>query len=221
MEIVCELSNVTKSYKNHVVIRDLSMTVERDEMLAITGKSGTGKTTLLNMIGMLEKQDEGRITVLGKDYPLSGSQRNFVLREKISYLFQNYALIENATINDNLDIPLLYSKKSKSEKQKVKKEVLERVGLDLSLKQNIHELSGGEQQRVAIARLLLKPGELLLADEPTGSLDAKNRDEIMSLLKEINNEGQTVIIVTHDPAVTQYCDRIVDLSHSEVNTNSD
>lgn len=213
MQPICELEQVTKRYDDHVVLDRISMAVHEGEMVAITGKSGSGKTTILNIMGMLENPDEGTVRLFGEESPRSHSGKaNRMLRTRLSYLFQNYALIDNATVNENLEIPLIYSKKTKKEKQELKKEALEKVGLDLSLKQKVHELSGGEQQRVAIARILLKPCDLILADEPTGSLDADNRDEILRILKDLNEENKTIIIVTHDPCVAETCNRTIRLS---------
>lgn len=211
MSKILELINISKSYKGKVIISELNLNVNEGEMIAITGKSGSGKTTILNIIGMLEKQDSGTLRLFNYQSPFTESKKNKLLRENISYLFQNYALIDNSDVNSNLDVPLIYSKKTKKEKQKLKEEALLKVGLSISLKQNVHELSGGEQQRVAIARLLLKPSNLILADEPTGSLDSKNRDEIMGLLKELNKQGKTIILVTHDSTVSKLCDRNIDL----------
>lgn len=181
-------------------------------MVAITGKSGSGKTTILNIIGILEKPDSGIVRIFGKENPRLGSiQTNKLLRTKIAYLFQNFALIDDSTVDENLEVPLIYSKGSKKEKEKNKKQVLEQVGLQVPLKQKIHELSGGEQQRVAIARILLKQCDLILADEPTGSLDIVNRNEIMQILKQLNQNGKTIVIVTHDPYVADACDRVISL----------
>ncbi|WP_025693279.1 ABC transporter ATP-binding protein [Paenibacillus zanthoxyli] len=212
MQTVCELINVSKKYGKHIVIDKLNLTIHQGEMVAITGKSGSGKTTVLNMIGLLEKPDQGNIRLFDKPAPRPGSgQTNKLLRTKMSYLFQNYALIDQDTIDANLEVALLYSGKSKEQKQKAKIEALQRVKMNASLKQKIHELSGGEQQRVAIARILLKSSELILADEPTGSLDTDNRDAIIQILKELNQSGQTIIIVTHDEEVASQCSRVINL----------
>ncbi|MEK3833687.1 MULTISPECIES: ABC transporter ATP-binding protein [unclassified Paenibacillus] len=212
MNTICELVDICKTYNNHTVIDNINMTVSKGEMVAITGRSGSGKTTLLNILGLLEKPDSGRVKLFDeKDQRIGPLRRNRLLRTKISYLFQNYALIDNETVEYNLEIPLMYSKVGKKEKRKMKMAVLKRMGLEIALKQKIHELSGGEQQRVAIARILLKPSEIILADEPTGSLDAENRNEIMRILKELNDEGKTIIIVTHDQYVTEKCSRVIKL----------
>jgi putative ABC transport system ATP-binding protein len=213
MQPICELDQVTKGYGYHTVLDKISMTIYKGEMVAITGKSGSGKTTILNIMGMLENPDSGKVKLFGERRPKPHSiKANRILRTKLSYLFQHYALIDNATVNENLEIPLIYSRKTKKVKQKLKEEVLQKVGLNISLKQKIHELSGGEQQRVAIARILLKPCDLILADEPTGSLDADNREGILRILKRLNEEDKTIVIVTHDSYVAKACDRTIHLS---------
>lgn len=212
MTNICELINVRKSYGQRLVIDNLSLAIQKGEMVAITGKSGSGKSTILHMMGLLEKPDSGIVQVCDEKNPRIGSSRaNLLRRNSISYLFQNFALIDHATVDENLEIPLIYTKQKRQAKQELKRSVLDRVGLGISLKQKIHELSGGEQQRVAIARILLKPSELILADEPTGSLDAENRNEILGILQELHREGKTIVIVTHDDHVAAACSRIIRL----------
>jgi putative ABC transport system ATP-binding protein len=209
---VCELVEVSKSYTGSKILNKINLTISENEMVAITGKSGSGKTTILNIIGILEKPDSGIVRIFDIENPrISSNQATKLLRTKIAYLFQNFALIDDSTVDDNLEVPLIYSKSSKKEKQRNKKQVLEKVGLQVSLKQKVHELSGGEQQRVAIARFLLKQCDLILADEPTGSLDMDNRNEIMEILKQLNQNGKTIVIVTHDPYVADICDRVISL----------
>lgn len=214
MEILCELKNVTKVYGDNRVLEEFSLQIQKGEFIAITGKSGSGKSSLLNMIGLLEKQDSGRISIFGEMNIFDNRKRvKELLRDKISYLFQNFALMDNDTIGNNLEVPLIGRRLSKREKESRKLKVLADVRLDLSLKQKVYELSGGEQQRLAIARLLLKPSELILADEPTGSLDETNRSIILDWLKLLNEDGKTVVVVTHDNVVAQYCDRVIQIGH--------
>lgn len=213
MKTVCELLDVSKRYQDHMVLEHINLKVYEGEMLAITGKSGSGKTTVLNIMGLLENPSGGTVKLFDKKIPRIGSvQANRLLRTRIAYLFQNYALIDDATVDYNLEIPLLYSRETRKEKQKLKMDALEKVGLDIPLKQKTYGLSGGEQQRVAIARTLLKPCDLILADEPTGSLDVDNRNEIVKILKGLHDEGKTIIIVTHDQYVAEACGRIIKLS---------
>jgi putative bacteriocin export ABC transporter, lactococcin 972 group len=213
MESIIELKNIRKTYGDHVVLDDFNLSVEKGKMVALVGKSGSGKTTVLNIMGLLEKPDSGTVIVCGNTNVLPNSAKSVsILRNKIGYLFQNFALIDNETIGDNLEIPLIYSKKGKPGKDKLKKEALIRVGLSNSLNQKVSELSGGEQQRVSIARILLKPCEIILADEPTGSLDKENGNKVLELLKTLNKEGKTVVIVTHDLYVSDLCDVTITLS---------
>lgn len=185
MTPICELINVGKSYSDHMVLDDLNLTINQGEMIAITGKSGSGKTTVLNIVGLLESQDKGLVKLFGEKCPRIGSRGASRLRRaRIAYLFQNYALVAEETVNYNLDIPLTYSGKSGKEKQRLKQAALEKVGLAIPPTRRIYGLSGGEQQRIAIARILLKPSELILADEPTGSLDEGNRDAILGMVQK-------------------------------------
>lgn len=205
------LENVSKSY-NKKVLDNISIDIKEGELVAITGESGRGKSTLLNIIGLLEYPDEGKLIIDGEvNVKPSSMKANKILRNKISYLFQNFALIDEESVYSNLMLSLKYNSCSKSEKKEKIKNALNKVGLENYEKRKIYELSGGEQQRVAIARVILKPSKIILADEPTGSLDEKNRDQVISLLKYLNKEGKTVVIVTHDKNVANECDRIIEL----------
>ena len=208
-----ELREISKSYGTHTIINRLNLDIKEKDMFAITGKSGSGKTTLLNIMGLLETPDLGSIQICGVQNvkPNTGKSKK-LLRNNIGYLFQNFALLENESINENLNIPLIYSKKSRVAKQELKRKALESVAISNPLSQKIHELSGGEQQRVSIARLLLKPCDIILADEPTGSLDQENRNRIIDLLKTINQSGKTIVIVTHDPYVVSQCNGYMNIS---------
>jgi putative ABC transport system ATP-binding protein len=209
---IIKLDNVTKLYGKRKILDNFSIEVNEGEFVAITGKSGSGKSTILNIIGLLETIDDGNIIIDGKkNLSPSSSEAVRLLRSTISYLFQNFALIDEQTVANNLLLALRYVKESKKVKLQKIKEQLITVGLEGYENKKIFELSGGEQQRVSITRIMLKPSKIVLADEPTGSLDTGNRDTIMNLLKKINNEGKTIIIVTHDKEVAEVCGRIIQL----------
>ena len=193
-----EINQVSKYYNNESVISEFSLKIEKGEFLAITGESGKGKTTILNILGLLEKPDGGDVLVEGIKNP-NKKQTMMLQRHSFGYLFQNYALIENETVENNLKIALEYQKGIN--KKSVIKEALEFVGLRGVMNKKIYQLSGGEQQRVALARVYLKKADYIFADEPTGNLDPKNRDKVFDLLRKLNESGKTIIFVTHDMAL--------------------
>ena len=196
-----EAVSITKSFNNEVVVSDFNLKISKGDFIAITGESGKGKTTILNMLGLLEKPDNGEVIVEGK-VNLNRREVMIVQRHKFGYLFQNYALIENASVEENLKIALEYRKNV--DKKSVMKEALYFVNLNASmLTKKIYQLSGGEQQRVAIARLLLKESDYVFADEPTGNLDEKNRDIVFDLLVKLNEMGKAVVFVTHDQVLAK------------------
>lgn len=210
--VVISLKNICKSFGNKVIFDNFNLNVEEGEFLCITGVSGKGKTTLLNIIGLLEKPDSGSINIMGYDNPEIDSKSGIkLLRSNISYLFQNYGLVDNETVEYNLKIATRFLKLSKNDEKKKIEEALNTVGLSGYEKNKIFQLSGGEQQRVAMARILIKPTSIVLADEPTGSLDSDNRDLIMELLTKVNEQGKTVIIVTHDKEVVKCAKSVIEL----------
>lgn len=209
---VIELNNITKKYGSKKLFDNFSLKINKNELVALTGPSGKGKTTILNMIGLLETFDEGELLIDGqKNIKVNSSKATKILREKIGYLFQNCALVDDETVYYNLDLALKYVKNNRKEKNELIKKALNDVGLEGFERRKIYELSGGEQQRVAIARIILKPCKVILADEPTGSLDEKNRDLVLELLKKLNNNGKTIVLVTHDEFVANQCDRIINI----------
>ncbi len=199
-----KMDNLTKKYGQQTILDHFNLSIKKGELVAIVGPSGSGKSTILNILGLIENFDSGQYFFMGhSNIKPNSSTAQKMIREKISYLFQNYALIEEDTVYQNLLLSLKYVKKSKSEKRKIINTALSEVGLAGFAERKVYELSGGQQQRVAIARALIKPSELLLTDEPTGSLDKSNRDEVFALLKKLNQQGKTIIVVTHDPEIAQ------------------
>lgn len=208
--MIIELKNINKSYSNKYLFKNLDFSIKKGEMVAITGPSGVGKSTLLNIIGLIDKPDSGEVVICSNKNPFDKEKVKLKLfRDNIGYLFQNYALVDNYTVSKNLDIALEYVKNKN--KKRLKEEALEKVGLLDKLNNKIFELSGGEQQRVALARLMLKEKDIILADEPTGSLDEDNRDIILKLLKQLNDEGKTIVLVTHDKTVANMCNREINI----------
>ncbi|MDN5024774.1 MULTISPECIES: ATP-binding cassette domain-containing protein [unclassified Streptococcus] len=197
-----DLLNVSKSFGSKKIFTDLNLRFESGKSYALIGGSGSGKSTLLNIIGRLEKIDSGNVLVDKQDI-WKIKERTF-FKNTVGYVFQNYSLIENKTVYDNLKLI--------TKDKKTITDVLEKVGLSSDyLHQKIYELSGGQAQRVAIARMLMKPRKIILADEPTGALDGEIGKEIIRLLLNERDEDKYVIIATHDPAVYNKVDVIIDM----------
>lgn len=213
MEAV-ELKNVVKKYGSRTVLKDISFSVKEGELLALVGPSGCGKSTLLNMIGVLETFDAGSIQVFGKSTPkIKSHGATLMRRNMVNYLFQSFALISDLTICQNLFLSMNFLDIPKQEKLVQIERVLESVNLAPLKNSVVNTLSGGEQQRVALARTLLKPGKLILADEPMGSLDTGSAEVSFSLIQSLCKENnKTVIMVTHSPELAQRADRIIDLN---------
>lgn len=197
-----DLLNVSKSFGSKKIFTDLNLKFESGKSYALIGGSGSGKSTLLNIIGRLEKIDSGNVLVDKQDI-WKIKERTF-FKNTVGYVFQNYSLIDNKTVYDNLSLI--------TKDKKIITDVLEKVGLSSDyLHQKIYELSGGQAQRVAIARMLMKPRKIILADEPTGALDGEIGKEIIHLLLNEKAEDKYVIIATHDPAVYNEVDVIIDM----------
>lgn len=204
------LKNISKKFGMKEIFSNFSMDIDEGDFICITGKSGAGKSTLLNIIGMLDVPDSGDVVIKSRVNPKFNSKSGrSLLRDEIFYVFQNYGLVEDRTVKYNLEMSAEFSKK-KSEDYYIK--ALEKVGLSADyLNMKVYTLSGGEQQRCALARIYLKNYSIVLADEPTGSLDADNRNMVMDILKGANQEGNTVIVVTHDPEVVKCAKKVVEL----------
>lgn len=210
--IILDVKRLRKSYDDEVIIDNLSFTVEEGKMVALVGPSGSGKSTLLNILGLLEKPDGGEVVYFEKENltPFTGRARSFIAKN-LGYLFQNYALVDNESVAYNLSLALQGKSLNATERDDKINKALNKVGLGSFKDKKIYKLSGGEQQRIALARLFLKKGNLILCDEPTGSLDEKNRDLVLGHLKELQEAGKTIIIATHDPVVMSICDEVIRL----------
>lgn len=207
------VQNVSKKFGSREILKDLSFDVEENEFVALVGPSGSGKSTLLNMIGLLDNIDSGKILINGKILPKVNSRSAVNYRKNvINYLFQLNALISTSSVKDNLMLAMNFTNFSKEEKEKKIKETLRFVGLENRLDSKVNELSGGEQQRIAIVRAILKPGDIILADEPTGSLDPDMAQKSFDLIRSLRDQfGKTILIVTHNLNHAKQCDRIVSL----------
>ena len=211
---LCVLEDIRKSYKmgdtDIEVLRGINLQVEKGEFVAIMGTSGSGKTTLMNIIGCLDVPTSGRYMLADKEVSrLSDDELSLIRNEHIGFVFQNFYLLPYATVLENVLLPSLYIEKRRDNFEQKAAELLQIVGLRERMKFKPPQLSGGEQQRVAIARALINEPALLLTDEPTGQLDSKTAVEIMDLLVEMNKNGKTVIVITHDPNIAAYAGRTV------------
>jgi len=206
-----EVQNLSKCFGKQQLFHGFDLVVESGEMVSILGKSGSGKTTLLNMIGMIEPRDDGAI--LYNDQVVSSlKQKKRLLCEHIGFIFQNFGLVDNETVHQNLSLVKNLRNMKKKEREQMMEEVILKVGLSKEhLPKKIYECSGGEQQRVAIAKLLLKDCDVILADEPTASLDGENKKNVMRQLSMLHEQGKTVLIVTHDLEVARMCERMIEL----------
>ena len=214
-----ELENITKIYRMGKVevpaLRGITLNIQEGEMISIIGASGSGKSTLMNIIGCLDKPTSGKYILDGVDVSQLNDNRLAVIRNrKLGFVFQDYNLLSRASASSNVELPLIYS--GVRQKSKRAMEALERVGLAARAKHKPTELSGGEQQRVAIARALVNNPALILADEPTGNLDSVSTEQIISVFRDLNEEGITVVLVTHEMDVAEQTRRIIRLHDGKI-----
>lgn len=201
------------------------LTIHKGDLIAIVGPSGSGKSTLLNIIGLLEDLDSGEYKLNGKNVcDLNDKEKAMYRNKNFGFIVQNFALINDFSVLDNIEIPLIYSKKNKKARHVLVASMLKKLNLETKINSKISELSGGQAQRVAIARALINNPEVILADEPTGALDCKTGQEIINILKEINKDGKTVLIVTHDYNIAKQCNKIIKINDGKLtfleNTNT-
>ena len=204
-----ELRNINKGFDDRIVLENLNYNFYEGNSYALIGASGAGKTTLLNIIGKLEEVDSGDIIV--NDINLNNIKEKDYFKNYLSYLFQNFGLIENKSIQENLMLAFIGEKISKLEMQKKMNEALKRVHLDVNLNRKIYTLLGGEAQRVALAKTILKDSPIILADEPTASVDQKNSEEIIELILSLKKENKIIIIATHSPDIYNQVDHILEI----------
>ncbi|HOP86946.1 MAG TPA: ABC transporter ATP-binding protein [Syntrophorhabdaceae bacterium] len=208
------LKGIKKSYfigeRELPILKGIDLTIESGELVIFMGVSGSGKTTLMNIIGLLDKQTEGEYFFMEKNVDGLDDENLAVLRnEHIGFVFQQFFLLPYLNALENVLIPIVYSKKNIKHPKDKAKQLLTRFGLAERTHNKPSQLSGGEQQRVAIARALINDPDLILADEPTGALDSKTGNEIMELFRMLNEEGKTIIVVTHDPKLAQFGKRLI------------
>lgn len=219
-----EIKNLYKTYNYgkpnaFEALKDVSLTINDGEMVAIIGKSGAGKSTLMHILGCIDDFEKGQYIFNGKDISKVNEKKSAAIRNsEIGIVLQEFVLMEQYTVLENVIMPLFFTPKSgrRSEKEKRALEILKRLEMDEYAHKKVNKLSGGQKQRVAIARAMINNPSVLLADEPTGALDVKTTDEIMKVFRNLNKNGTTVIIITHDMEVAGMCDRIIEISDGKI-----
>lgn len=216
-----EIHNLYKTYQINQIqiqaLKNINLSIRKNEFVAIVGPSGSGKTTLMNMLGCLDTPTSGTYILDNVEVSsLTDDELAEIRNQKIGFVFQNFNLIQKLTAIENVELPLIYMGVKSSERLKRAKSALEKVGLGDRLHHKPNELSGGQQQRVAIARALINNPPIIFADEPTGNLDSKSGAEIMSLLKELHKNGNTIVLITHDNEIANQADRIIRISDGTI-----
>lgn len=213
-EKLLEMTGIVKRYltggEEQVVLDHIDFTVEKGEFVSILGPSGSGKSTMMNIIGCLDVPTEGRYILNGKEIgEMDQIELAHIRNKEIGFIFQSFQLLKRNTILENVELPLIYAKVSRKERRDRAREMLDRMGLGNKLDFFPNQLSGGQQQRVAISRAVVTQPSILLADEPTGALDQKTGKQVMELFQELNEEGRTIIMITHDKHIAEHAHRIV------------
>lgn len=216
-----EVVNLRKVYQmgdtTVEALREVSFKVEKGEFVAIMGPSGSGKSTLMHLIGCLDHPTEGKYFLEGEDVSQVSDDKLAEIRNKyIGFVFQQFNLLPRMSILQNVEVPLIYAGVGKRERQKIARDVLDKVGLSNRLTHQPNEISGGQRQRVAIARALVNNPSLLLADEPTGNLDSKTGEEIMKMFQELNDHGHTIVLVTHEEDIARQARRVIYVRDGEI-----
>ena len=225
MSALVEIKDVCKVYnpgENEVRALDhVSVTIDEGEFVAIIGQSGSGKSTLMNMLGCLDVPSSGLYRLHGQDVSdLDDDELSDIRNREIGFIFQGFNLIPNLTALENVELPLIYRGVGKSKRVELSKKALEKVGLGHRLDHKPSEMSGGQQQRVAIARAIAQAPPVILADEPTGNLDSHSTQEIMGILKELHEDGRTVILITHDNDIAARAKRVIKIKDGHIESDS-
>ena len=225
MKKLIDLQNINKSYRNGdqelQVLKDINLEVQEGEFLAIMGPSGSGKSTLMNIIGMLDRPSSGTYHLDGTEVARLGEKKSAKVRnQEIGFVFQQFFLLSKLNALQNVELPLIYAGVSQSKRKSLAEQYLEKVELETRMHHLPSELSGGQKQRVAIARALVNRPSIILADEPTGALDTKTGEQIMELLTELNKEGKTIIMVTHEPEIAAYAKRQIVIRDGVISSDS-
>ena len=216
-----KLNKLTKVYRTDEIestaLNEVSFEIKKGEFVSVMGPSGCGKSTLLNILGMLDKPESGSYEFQGQEVSkLNEKGRTLVRKNNIGFIFQNFNLIDELTVFENIELPLIYNKVGASERKQRVNELIEKIGIAHRASHFPQQLSGGQQQRVAVARALITRPPLILADEPTGNLDSSHGNEVMELLCELNEEGTTVVMVTHSSHDASYSERTINLLDGQV-----
>lgn len=220
-----EISDMCKIYnpgENEVRALDhVSVTIDKNEFVAIIGQSGSGKSTFMNMLGCLDVPTSGTYYLHGTDVSnLTDDEQSDIRNKEIGFIFQGFNLIQNLTALENVELPLIYRGVPKKEREELSMNALVRVGLEKRVDHKPNEMSGGQQQRVAIARAIAQAPPIILADEPTGNLDSHSTAEIMGILKQLHGEGRTVIIITHDNEIAEQADRVIRIIDGRIESDT-
>ncbi len=216
-----ELSGIEKVYgtgENQVsILKGIDLSIEGGEFVALMGPSGSGKSTLLNIIGCLDRPTKGRMQLFSRDVSqVSEEELAVIRRDKIGFVFQSFNLIGRISVQKNVEMPMILAGVPEGARRERSTKLLGRLGLEHRIRHSPPEISGGERQRVAIARALANDPEMIIADEPTGNLDLKNSIEVMNILRDLNKEGRTIIMVTHNPETTENCSRVIRLRDGRI-----
>jgi len=223
--MLISVKNLKKDFKDgdmvtHV-LRDIDFDIPKGEFVSIMGPSGSGKSTLMHILGFLDKPSSGKYIFEGNDVSdLSDTELARMRNQKVGFVFQSFNLLNRMTVLENVMLPLVYSKAFKGDKEERAKEILDQMGLSHRLEYLPNNISGGEKQRVAIARALVNNPEVIFADEPTGNLDSKSGFQVMKILQDLNNQGNTIILVTHEKITAEYASRIITIKDGVITDDS-